>query len=108
MVHFISPSTLPSHYPGVGWDGRLRHFIITMLRYKDPEAMDMSLSKLWEMVKDRKAWCPTVHGATKSQTRLSVWTMKSNSAEVWSLATPGTKLQVLHQVPLLPLSVSLS
>ena len=32
------------------------------------DAMDMSLSKLWEMVKDREAWCTAVHGVTKSQT----------------------------------------
>ena len=32
---------------------------------------DMSLSKLQELVKDREAWCATVHGATKSRTRLS-------------------------------------
>ena len=35
------------------------------------DSMDMSLSKLWEMVKDREAWCVTVHGVTKSQTKLS-------------------------------------
>ena len=33
------------------------------------DAMDMNLSKLWEMVKDREAWCAAVHGATKSQTQ---------------------------------------
>ena len=38
------------------------------------DSMNMSLSKLWELVMERKVWCAAEHGVTKSRTRLSNWT----------------------------------
>ena len=51
------------------------------------DSMDMSLSKLWEIVKDRDAWHDAVHGGAKSWTQLSVWT-----------TTKGEKKQISYQL----------
>ena len=46
-------------------------------------SIEMSLSKLQELVMDRKAWHAAVHGVTKSWTRLSVWTDWTEVAFLW-------------------------
>ena len=52
------------------------------------DSMDMSLSKLREMVKGREAWCATVHAVTKSWTRLSDWTDWLMAHLIWQSLGP--------------------
>ena len=58
------------------------------------DLMDMSLSQLLDMVKDRETWCAAVHGAAKSQTWLSNWT----ELKMWIVPLLHTDYVILSQL----------
>ena len=70
--------------PDAGKDWRQQEKKMRWLRVRWWDSItnliDMNLSKLWEVVKDREAWRAAVHGVTKSWTQLSDWTTKSGKS----------------------------
>ena len=65
---------------GKYWSRRRRGWQRTMFEWHH-HSMDMTLSKLWEMVKDREPWHATVPGVAENQTWLSNWTTTTHIME---------------------------
>jgi len=58
------------------------------------DSLDMSLSKLWETVKDREAWRAAIHGVTKNRTQLSDWT--TTLENIWDSVLSVNHFHLTH------------
>ena len=69
-------------------------------------SVDMSLSKLWEILEDRGAWCAVIHGVTKSWTWLSNWTatVTTNDLTIPLLSINPKKMKTVEKISVLSCS----
>ena len=111
MTLFIFSTTMPCTSSSLSQENRqLSLFlggssssILSIISNSGPMASpaQLSLSKLWEMVKDREAWRAVVHGVTKNWTRLSDWTEPNYSTACSVCPRPyrGSRGQLVRDLP---------